>query len=377
MSQPGNLAHRPMGHITALDGLRGIAIGLVFLVHLYAPVFSGGSSGVDLFFVLSGFLITKLALEESQRSGGLSRSGFYRRRVFRILPALFVLLAVLTVASFTLLSDVGGTLRREILLSGASMGNLWPLFYGFAPRTALGHTWSLGLEEQFYLVWPIVLAIVFARRTDPVRWMKTVAGVTLASVLFGRVVVIGLLHYPHWEAIPLLNFDGIALGCLIAIFVHHDKTGVTRRMPRWPAIVAAAVVGFDFFFARLYLDHDHYGLRPLVLRIAFAYIVIIVVSRLGANGSQRLSHPVLTWAGRWSYSIYLWHVPVFYALSTERYPGIPRSVLVVMRVVIAIGLAGISYHFVEQPVLRWSRRRRPGPTAGVQAEHQETSWQPS
>ena len=358
MSAPGRLAHRPMGHLPALDGLRGIAIALVFMVHLYAPIFSGGSSGVDLFFVLSGFLITKLALEEFDRSGTLSRRGFYSRRVYRILPALFVLLAVLSVASFTLLSDVGSALRREILLSGISMGNLWPLFYGYAPRTALGHTWSLGLEEQFYLVWPVVVAFVFARRIDPMRWFRTVAAVTLASVVIGRVLVVGVLRYPHWEAIPLLNFDGIALGCLVAILVHHDRAGVTRRLPQWPAVIGAALVGADFFLARFYLDHDTYGLRPLVLRVAFAYIVIIVVTRLSEAGARRLAHPVLTWAGRWSYSIYLWHVPVFYALSAERNPNVPRAALVLLRVVVAIGAAGLSYRFIEQPALAWGRGRR-------------------
>ncbi len=375
MTAPGRLAHRPMGHLPALDGLRGIAIALVFMVHLYAPIFSGGSSGVDLFFVLSGFLITKLALEEFDRSGALSRRGFYSRRVYRILPALFVLLAVLSVASFTLLSDVGGALRREILLSGVSMGNLWPLFYGYAPRTALGHTWSLGLEEQFYLVWPVVVAFVFARRIDPMRWLRTVAAVTIASVVIGRVLVIGILHYPHWQSIPLLNFDGIALGCLIAILVHHDRNGVTRRLPQWPALVGAALVGADFFLARFYLDHDTYGLRPLVLRVSFAYIVIVVVTRLGAAGARRLSHPVLTWAGRWSYSIYLWHVPVFYALSTERYPNVPRPALVVLRVVVALGAAGLSYRFIEQPALAWGRRRRGGPHVSSEpSPSREASW---
>ena len=358
MTTPGRLAAHPMGHLPALDGLRGIAIALVFMVHLYAPIFSGGSSGVDLFFVLSGFLITKLALEEFDRSGGLSRRGFYRRRVYRILPALFVLLAVLMIASFTLLSDVGATLRREILLSGVSMGNLWPLFYGYTRRSALGHTWSLGLEEQFYLVWPVVVAFVFARRIDPMRWFRIVAAVTLASVVIGRVFVVGIMHYPHWEAIPLLNFDGIALGCLVAIFVHHDRTGVTRRLPQWPAALGAGLVGADFFLARFYLDHDTYGLRPLVLRVAFAYVVIVVVTRLSATGSRRLAHPALTWAGRWSYSIYLWHVPVFYALSTERYPTVPRSALVAVRIVVAIAAAGLSYRFIEQPALAWGKRRR-------------------
>ena len=245
----GPLAHRTMGHVPALDGLRGIAIALVFLVHLDARAFSGGSSGVDLFFVLSGFLITKLALEERDRSGSLSRPDFYLRRAFRILPALFVLLAACLVVSFTLLADAGDVLRREIALSGLSMGNLWPVFYGFEPRTALGHTWSLGLEEQFYLVWPLVLVYVMRARIRPGRLAGGVIAATIASVVIGRVVVLGVLGYPHWQAIPFFNFDGLAIGCLIGIFTHHDTSGRSLRLPRWPAVLAAAVVAFDFFFA--------------------------------------------------------------------------------------------------------------------------------
>ena len=139
--QRGAVAHRPMGHLAPLEGLRGVAILVVVLVHLYAPIFSGGNSGVDIFFVLSGFLITKLAYEEHQRSSGFSLHNFYIRRVFRIFPALYALLAVLLVASFTFLSDVGPNIRMNILFSAVSAGNLWPLFRGFEVREALGHTW--------------------------------------------------------------------------------------------------------------------------------------------------------------------------------------------------------------------------------------------
>ena len=256
---PGPLAHQPMGHLPVLDGLRGMAIAFVVGVHLYAPVFSGGNSGVDLFFVLSGFLITKLALEEADRTGGLSLSQFYLRRVFRIFPALFVMLAFLLVASFTFMSDVGNSLRREIMLSGASMGNLWPVFYGFEPRGALGHTWSLGIEEQFYLVWPFILFIspLAFRRTR--RFAAWVAGVTIAAGLITRVVVVGIIDYPHWVSIPFFDFDGLALGCLLAMVLHTDDNGRWLRVPNWLFALAAAVVMSDLFAARAYVDHDRFG----------------------------------------------------------------------------------------------------------------------
>jgi peptidoglycan/LPS O-acetylase OafA/YrhL len=381
---PGPLAHRPMGHLPLLDGLRGIAILLVFMVHLYAPVFSGGSSGVDLFFVLSGFLITKLALEERDRRGALSLSDFYLRRVFRILPALFVLVAAMLLASYTLLSDVGETLRREVLFASLSIGNLWALFYGTELRTALGHTWSLGLEEQFYLVWPVLLAGAIVSGVPTRRLAQVIVIATAASVFVGRVVVFGLLNYPHWESIPVFNFDGLAIGCLIAVFVHHDAAGRTRRLPRWPAAVAAVLVVADLFLARFYFAHDTFHVRTVVLRIAFGLILIVVVTGLGGKVAQPLRSRGLALAGLLSYSLYLWHVPVFYILSTERVPDFPRPVLVALRILVAVAAAVLSYRFIERPALEVGRvvRQRSArqPTQGTspsrRTHRDEATWLP-
>jgi peptidoglycan/LPS O-acetylase OafA/YrhL len=357
-SDPSWLAHRPMGHIAALDGLRGIAIVLVFGVHYYAPIFSGGSSGVDLFFVLSGFLITKLMLDEHQRRRGISRSDFYLRRAFRILPALLVLMVGCLILSFTILADVGWVLRREVLLSTFSMGNLWPLFYGFTPRTALGHTWSLAIEEQFYLVWPLILGAVLVAGVRWQRFAKGIILVTIASILIGRVVVFGLLHYPHWESIPFFNFDGLAIGCLIAVFLHNDDAGVSNRLPRWPAVLAVGFVVFDFFFARVYISHDTYDIRTLLLRVAFGYILLIIVCTPDLGINKRLTHPVLVTLGLWSYSLYLWHLPALYVFSSDRYPGAPRILLAVLRLVVPFVLALLSFYLVERPALRLGRRVR-------------------
>lgn len=355
--QPNRLAHRPMGHLPVLDGLRGVAIATVFLVHLYAPVFPGGGSGVTLFFVLSGFLITKLALEEADRTGGLSLSQFYLRRVFRILPALFALLAFLLIASYTFMSDVGGALRREIVLAAGSAGNLWPLLYGYEERGALGHTWSLAIEEQFYLVWPVILALVPMAFKATRRFALWFAGATLAILVFARVVVAGLLDYPHWLSIPFLDFEGLAFGCLLAAFLHTDDVG-RMRVPRWLFAVAVLLVAFDLFAADRYLLHDTYDLRTIVLSACFT----VVLAELVLNSANPLSSPLQTapmrWLGAVSYSLYLWHATIFTIVSKQRMPDVSRPVLVVAKVVLSLLIAWLSYRLLERPLIAYGRQLR-------------------
>jgi peptidoglycan/LPS O-acetylase OafA/YrhL len=351
------LAHRPMGHLPVLDGLRGVAIATVFMVHLYAPLFPGGSSGVMLFFVLSGFLITKLALEEADRTGGLSLSQFYIRRLFRIFPPLFVLLAFLLVASFTFMSDVGEPLRREITLAAGSMGNLWPVFYGFEPRGALGHTWSLGIEEQFYLVWPIVLCVVPMAFRATRRFAAWFAAVALASLLIGRVLVAGVLDYPHWLSIPFLDFEGLALGCLLAAMLHTDDAG-RWRIPSWLFALAFAVLTFDFFGADRYLARDTYDVRGVVLSLCFAVVLAELVTNRENIFAGPLQSAPMRWLGQLSYSLYLWHAVIFTIISEERLPDAPWLVIHVSKVVLSFAVAWLSYRYIEQPAIELGRRLR-------------------
>lgn len=357
LAPPHRLAHRPMGHLPSLDGLRGVAIAMVFAVHLYGPAFPGGGAGVTLFFVLSGFLITKLALEEADRTGGLSLGQFYLRRVFRILPPLLALLAFTLLASFTFMRDVGEPLRREIVLAGGSMGNLWPLFYGFETRGALGHTWSLGIEEQFYLVWPIVLVFVPIAFRATRRFAAWFAFVSLASVLLARVWVAGILDYPHWLSIPFLAFEGLALGCLLAAMLHTDDDG-RWRAPQWLFALAVVAVTFDFFVGDWYIESDVYDIRDVVLSLCFAAIVWELVTNPSNILSAALQSAPLQWLGRVSYSLYLWHATIFTMVSEERLPHVPWAVVHGSKVVLSFAAAWLSYRFIERPAIDYGRRLR-------------------
>jgi peptidoglycan/LPS O-acetylase OafA/YrhL len=345
-----------LGHVPQLDGLRGIAILLVLGVHTYSPIFSGGSSGVDLFFVLSGFLITKLAFEERDRDGRISLKGFYLRRAFRLLPALLFLLAFLLLLSFGTLSAIGDHVRVEVLFAAGFASNVLPLVLGDYERHVLGHTWSLGLEEQFYWVWPLVLVSVPMAFTQSRRFARQIVIVTLVLGAIGRVVVAGVLDYPHWGSIPLFNADGLAIGCALGILLHTTPTGRRWSLPSWLVYGALAFVLADFVGARFYFEHDKYEIRKVVLRALFAVVIAGVIFG-GTRLASLLCHPTLRFFGRISYSLYLWHGPIYYLFSNDRYPEQSRVGLLVLRVGLSVLAALASYHFLEQPALRLRKAR--------------------
>jgi peptidoglycan/LPS O-acetylase OafA/YrhL len=285
-------------------GCAGSPSLLVLAIHSYSPIFSGGGSGVDLFFVLSGFLITKLAYEEHDKRGSLSLKDFYRRRMFRILPALLVVLGFVLFASFTFLSSLGGDLRVESLFAAGFASNIYALIEGGHPRYLLAHTWSLGLEEQFYWVWPVLLAALPIAFNSPKRFARTVVITSLGLAVFGRIVVAGLIGYPHWESVPLFNADGLALGCGLAILVHEGGTPIAW-LRNWMLPAFGALVAIDLLAASAYEEIGFHA-REVLLRMLFTAIVFIVVVR-PPRLAARLRQPGARWFGRISFSLYLWH----------------------------------------------------------------------
>jgi peptidoglycan/LPS O-acetylase OafA/YrhL len=355
---PTSLPLGPLGHVPTLDGLRGIAVSAVFAVHLYAPIFGGGGWGVDLFFVLSGFLITKLLYEEHERAGAVDLRAFYSRRFFRLQPAMAVLLLSAWITSYTTFTADGDLIRRQVAYTGLLSGNLWALGEGFADRPVLGHTWSLGLEEQFYLVWPLLLAFLpMVAFTQPRRFLKFVAIFTAASIVIGRVVVKGILDYPHWGSIPFFNIDGLALGCMLAVYLHTHR-GFTHRVRPWLLALSAAIPAVDLFAGGRYLDRDDFGIRTIVLRLAFTYIVYAAVTQPRYRPLSILRNRQLAFLGMISYSLYLWHIPVFEFFDQDRYPATGKATLGVAKIVVSLAAACASFYLVERPVLAWYRRRR-------------------
>jgi peptidoglycan/LPS O-acetylase OafA/YrhL len=323
---------RSLGYVSALDGVRGVAILLVVACHYFLFPLDGGPVGVGLFFVLSGFLITTLLLEEHANTGRVNFAAFYRRRARRLLPALAVLLALFVVVEA---ADGRGTKAAEIaVVGGAYAGNVVQAFsfHDILSGTCLAHLWSLAQEEQFYLVWPLLLVGLLRTRR---RFLFT--GLLLAAATSYRIILV--VHGSPLTRIyygPDTRADWLLAGAFLATWRHRGL-----RVPEW-----VPLVGFAALFLGLFLNPwSHAWLTWQSSVIIAASAALVAAAAADTQMAHLLSARWLVWVGRLSYSLYLWHVPVFAALGYHD----PEVALP-----LAITMAWLSYRFVEKPF----RRRR-------------------
>jgi peptidoglycan/LPS O-acetylase OafA/YrhL len=329
-----------LGHVPSLDGLRGVAILLVVAVHAtgYPP---GGHLGVDLFFVLSGFLITTLLLEERHDTGRLSLGNFYARRARRLLPALVLLL----VAYLTIDAAKGHDGLKTIALAGLYFGNAVQAFSRVNPlaHSGLEHLWSLAEEEQFYLLWPLLLPLVALSRR-PVR----VLAIVLAFLCVYRLglALTGASHHRLYNG-PDTHADGLVAGAAIAF--------LRQRTARFGVSGTTATIGIGLGLIALVYRNPEPAWDALGLPIAETACAIALIAVLAIPTWQTaLSWAPLRWFGLISYSLYLWHYMLMWAFDWKVRP---------LAVAIAIPIAYVSTRWIEEPIRRYrpsARRTSPG-----------------
>jgi peptidoglycan/LPS O-acetylase OafA/YrhL len=347
----GKLGYRP-----ALDGLRGVAILTVLGWHSVAkPI--GGALGVDLFFVLSGFLITALLLQEHLETGRVSFLDFYARRAVRLLPALFALLLVLI--PYLLVADHEHRRRAVVTMVGALTytSNLLGLLALDDVAPALQHLWSLAQEEQFYLVWPPLLLFVLARRPKrlPAVLLTLISVVVverLLYVFFADDAGLGRIYIgPDMHADPLL------VGCLFGVVYAHGRLPAVLRTRRRRTITSSLcltlVLGWMFLVGPE--PEAFVYATPALTLFAVAAGFLVLAAAVGDDPTSRLlSVAPLRFLGRISYSLYLWHLPIFFAFHAVGGSTL-RDLIAVPA---AIAAASLSYFAVERPALRLKDRRR-------------------
>lgn len=368
-----------MGYIPGLDGIRAIAVIAVLLYHSGVVAVPGGFLGVDIFFVLSGFLISSLLLQEIERTGAVSFAQFYLRRARRLLPALLATLALAALLVLVFARDGAAQFRHDAVASMFYVTNWWYIVGDLSYFEAMGrppmlqHLWSLAVEEQFYLLWPLALVLLY-------RWRgrRGVARVALAVALFSTLLMaMGSLiwNLPASGDASRLYFGtdthamGLLLGAALATVWRPGalprRIALPARLILWTvALGALALLGWILHTTG---EDSAWLYRGGFLVVSGITAVIIALACHPAIGFGRLlAVQPMRYIGERSYGLYLYHWPVFVVTRPGidlPFDGAPAWIL---RMALTFGIAELSYRYLEMPVRRgalsrtWRRWRERG-----------------
>jgi peptidoglycan/LPS O-acetylase OafA/YrhL len=355
-------------YMPGLDGLRAIAVLAVFVYHFHngGGWLPGGFLGVDVFFVISGYLITSLLLSEFRKEGRVDLVAFWLRRARRLLPAVGVLIAVVMVAGAFF--DIGqiSTLRGQALASMGYVTN-WDLIFShqsyfeqFARPSLFRHLWSLAVEEQFYLLWPIAFAACMTRFGNKRLVIGVIAGAIASSLLMAILFDPGnpnrVFYGTDTRATPLL------IGVALAFFWHPEQLKSRTGTLAPVALNVMGAIGLSMVVITFMTVHDYdIGLYHggFLLLSVWTAMLIAALAHPAASIGRTIGNPAMRWLGLRSYSFYLWHWPV---LEVTR-PGIDvplhGPILFALQLGMTLGLADLSYRYVEQPFRRSTSWQRP------------------
>lgn len=336
-----------LGYVAGLDGLRAIAVSLVMVSHAHAPFLHTGSLGVDVFFVLSGFLITRILLNGAAESGRIDVKTFYVHRFMRLTPPLFLLLFIyLLIAPFAWPNYASH--GRDAAMAGLYLSD-YSLAIGEFPKM-LRHTWSLAVEEHFYLLWPFVLIVLRPHKT------RTILGVMAAIYVLATLWRVYCAATQSWEAVYYrfdTRFSGLMLGAFVAVLMDVDWKRYFR-----PGVLALSALSGLFVLLLILSDSTGWGHTPTlqygVIGTEVVTAIVILAVMKGERFVRWLSFAPLTYFGRLSYGMYLFHYPVM--LYFRDLTGWVDAL--VYGSISAILLSALSYHTIEAWVRRWRAKRK-------------------
>ncbi len=357
-----------MGYLPGLDGVRALAVLGVLLYHADLTWISGGFLGVDVFFVLSGFLITSLLLEEYERSGRIRFGRFYLGRARRLLPALVLMLVIVAAVVALFFRDAAASLRADLIASLLYVNNWWYVlndasYFEFIGRPPLlKHLWSLAVEEQFYLLWPL-LAFV-AMRAGGRR------GVRLLAILLGLASTAWMIYLSVTNGFPeyadpsraYFGTDAHAMGLLVGAALatawrpgrlRADVSTVARVLITATGIVALLTVVWFFVFVGEFTPWLYQRGGFLLLALVVALLIAMATHPASPLGGWMGTQP-WRYLGQRSYGLYLWHWPIFMLTRPGLDVPLDGIPLLVLRLGLTIGIAELSYRFVEMPIRRGS-----------------------
>jgi peptidoglycan/LPS O-acetylase OafA/YrhL len=346
-----------LGYRPGLDGIRGIAILLVLLEH--GKILGNGFSfiGVNTFFVLSGFLITCLLVEEYDKTGGINFRHFYFRRALRLLPALLAMLVAFVIFAF--LFDPHGLAVQKLneALFALFYFTNWAAIFGLSPALYLGHTWSLSVEEQFYIIWPLILLCLLRRntRSSMLCWL-------FLGAFLSVVIRVGLLEFTPTNFFGNIypvdpkrlmggtdtRADSLLLGCFGAVLLSSNLL----PSKKWLVIVLqplSIIAGMALLALGTCRPQSSWMICGGWSLAAILGMVTIMCSASLKGGPINwiLENPALTYTGQISYGLYIWHAPILVALRQHNLPWRNLEYLVFV-----VPIVLLSYYLIERPCLR-------------------------
>jgi peptidoglycan/LPS O-acetylase OafA/YrhL len=354
--------------LPGLDGLRGIAVLAVIIYHADVSLLVGGFLGVDVFFVLSGFLITTLLINELTETNTVDRARFYMRRIRRLMPALFLVLFFSVLVSGLFVLDAAYHVRRDLPWAITFVLNWSYLFFeqsyfvNISRPPLLQHLWSLSVEEQFYVVWPIILIALYKVKIGKI---SPRGKIFIASAVLAIASTAWMVHLSVSNGFPIPNDPsrvyfgtdthsmGLLVGCAAAALWRSERLNVRLTPDRAAAMNALGLLslaGLAYFFLFVSeLNEFLYRGGFLVLSI-LTVILVVVAAHPGLKFGSRLGNPLLKWFGDRSYGIYLWHWPIFVLMRTGIDIQWPDPVAFVVKIAIVLVIADLSYRLVEMPI---------------------------
>jgi peptidoglycan/LPS O-acetylase OafA/YrhL len=338
-------------HIPGLDGLRAIAVFLVIFYHFGFSHVPGGN-GVMIFFVLSGFLITWLLLDEKSKSGEVSISGFYRRRLFRILPAFNIYWLMVIILLFV---------THKHILWGHAFSALGYVtdYYNAAkgdPNDAFSHTWSLAIEEQFYLLWPVV----FSRFRHNLKAMSHFLMALILAVWTYRIILCFFFKVDQGWIYAAFDtrMDSLAIGCLLAVLLKRSVLTAFWKFVcsyPWLPLVTVGLLSLSIYDGGAllvrYRDVVGFAIEPVLIAVLLVQVVALSSNRMW----RWIESPVLRFLGRISYSLYLYQQIILFSIR-KRLSGEPVAIQLLIAVLVTTMVATFSYFAIERPFLSLKRR---------------------
>jgi peptidoglycan/LPS O-acetylase OafA/YrhL len=336
----------------AIDGLRALCIGTVIAYHLELPIFGGGFLGVEVFFVVSGYLITSLLLAEHEKNGEIDLKQFWFRRFRRLLPAVLTLLVFVSVLVPVFAPDAAVSFRRDAVGALLYISNWWQLWFGQSYFEAalrpplLRHLWSLAVEEQFYLIWPVAMLGI-------ARLKRTTGVIALSCFAFASALIMSVLHQNAEDGTrAYVGTDTRAFGLLIGAILALLVSAFPKMLKGRSVATGLGLLGVcGIIWATWALSPETSWLFPFGFLFVDVATVAALVGTLSLNErwlQRSLGNPVLRWLGTRSYGLYLFHFPIF-QIMRPRIDVANHWWVNPARVLLSVAMAELSYRIVETP----------------------------